>query len=434
MYNKFVKNNGEIFLDLSDDNITPEVLLEGYTAHDRTGAAIVGTMTQGTAQATIQRKIFCPVLGHSEGQTPNYTSVSEYAGFNYSDWYPYILKFSVPHFSGQALSAKVTFSMTATRINGNYTSTISYRWALCSSDSNIAMYTKTKDDITEANQLEKGIATFTGLNSTGVGKVSMELPADKFSADTTYYLILWGDGGLNNSQSFTTMQPPGNHSVELTYETEIAAGDGVISVNVEAGSTVTCTNGAFTYEQESNGTVLFSGLCTGTWTITAVKDGKRSVHIVELQYPEITMAYELTLYDLADNTIATGGWDRITYAGNYNLTESAYHGIINIRGQNGGTGVYVTKKAIDVTGFTKLLYKCSKGGEGVAKVVFMPAEATSVDEAALSTEIAVWTDNPTTLEELDITELTGQYHVGISVTPTSTSTIINAYMAYMHLE
>lgn len=38
---------GETLVDLTSDTVTPETLAEGYTAHDKSGNAIVGTMQGG---------------------------------------------------------------------------------------------------------------------------------------------------------------------------------------------------------------------------------------------------------------------------------------------------------------------------------------------------------------------------------------------------
>lgn len=42
-YNKFVIGN-TTYLDLSSDTITADKLLQGYTAHDQNGTAIVGNV------------------------------------------------------------------------------------------------------------------------------------------------------------------------------------------------------------------------------------------------------------------------------------------------------------------------------------------------------------------------------------------------------
>lgn len=42
-YNKFVREDGKVFLDLTSDTVTPETLSKGFTAHDRNGEPIEGT-------------------------------------------------------------------------------------------------------------------------------------------------------------------------------------------------------------------------------------------------------------------------------------------------------------------------------------------------------------------------------------------------------
>ena len=42
-YNVVKTKDGEILLDLREDSVNPSSLLEGFTAHDRSGAIIEGT-------------------------------------------------------------------------------------------------------------------------------------------------------------------------------------------------------------------------------------------------------------------------------------------------------------------------------------------------------------------------------------------------------
>lgn len=209
-------------------------------------------------------------------------------------------------------------------------------------------------------------------------------------------------------------------------------GGAKITVTVEAGSVVTCTNGTVTKQAVSQGVVVFSGLSVGQWTITATKDGRTAVQIVEIVNPEISMAYELTLYDLGDITEASGGFALQTYSGT-KLTESTYNGVVNVRAQSStSSGVYLTNNAIDVSGFKTLQYKCGRGGEGNLNVVLMPVGATSVDEAVASKGVTIFASNPTTLEEMDISDIVGKYQVGVSLQGISGT--LNCYIAYMHLD
>lgn len=209
-------------------------------------------------------------------------------------------------------------------------------------------------------------------------------------------------------------------------------GGAKITVTVEAGSEVTCTNGNVTKQATSQGVVVFSGLSVGLWTITATKNGRTAMQTVEIANPEISMAYELTLYDNGDITDATGGWEVKTFSG-YQISEVTSTGVANVKAQNGGTGVYVTKKEFDVSGFSKLQYKVGNGGTGTLSVVLIPASATSLDAVVASKQITTATPNPAKIEEWDISSITGKYQIGLGMM-TASGQILNGYMAYMHLE
>lgn len=48
--NKIQLANGDVLLDLTGDSVTPDALLEGFTAHDAAGEPIVGALTIGGGQ------------------------------------------------------------------------------------------------------------------------------------------------------------------------------------------------------------------------------------------------------------------------------------------------------------------------------------------------------------------------------------------------
>ena len=50
--NKVVYNGGTL-IDLTGDTVTANTLMQGYTAHDKTGAIIIGTATGGSEQGTV---------------------------------------------------------------------------------------------------------------------------------------------------------------------------------------------------------------------------------------------------------------------------------------------------------------------------------------------------------------------------------------------
>lgn len=46
-YKNKVVYNGTTLIDLTADTVTPDTLMQGYTAHDKSGALITGTATGG---------------------------------------------------------------------------------------------------------------------------------------------------------------------------------------------------------------------------------------------------------------------------------------------------------------------------------------------------------------------------------------------------
>lgn len=46
-YKNKVVYNGIVLIDLTEDTVTADTLMQGYTAHDKSGALITGTATGG---------------------------------------------------------------------------------------------------------------------------------------------------------------------------------------------------------------------------------------------------------------------------------------------------------------------------------------------------------------------------------------------------
>ncbi len=81
----------------------------------------------------------------------------------------------------------------------------------------------------------------------------------------------WTVSATLNGYSATSTQTV---KVVDSYAVALSFFKATISVTAPAGSTVTCTKGGVTYQQESGGTVSFVVMETGTWTLTATKDGE----------------------------------------------------------------------------------------------------------------------------------------------------------------
>lgn len=60
MYNKFIKKDGEVLLDLTKDTVESSMILEGVTAHDKSGEKITGTFTLAN-ELTVQDNLIAQI-------------------------------------------------------------------------------------------------------------------------------------------------------------------------------------------------------------------------------------------------------------------------------------------------------------------------------------------------------------------------------------
>ena len=171
----------------------------------------------------------CSIVGQAwggQGSSIGYTTYkAAYAGFNLSDWYPYILKFTVPEFTGKSQALTFALSVSEFQRNGAASSSVDLRYALCNSDENFADYHKTTSPVPDVNQLTSGRVSLSG----NVAELSIEIGA--ITGGTTYYLILWGDNTGSYRQDFCTLKASTNHTVMLDYSNGMVYIDGGSSVD-----------------------------------------------------------------------------------------------------------------------------------------------------------------------------------------------------------
>ena len=98
--------NGETILDLRSDTVTPETLQKGYTAHDKSGTKITGTMeNSGGEDVIIKQVTFKPsgnyllsdnrcVVTHNCGKIPKAVFIFSDNTSNSYVGYGYIFNFS----------------------------------------------------------------------------------------------------------------------------------------------------------------------------------------------------------------------------------------------------------------------------------------------------------------------------------------------------
>lgn len=81
--NKVQLANGTVLIDLTADTVTPETLMQGVTAHDKSGNLIVGTATGGGG-VLIKTNIIVPVSSFEEYSPSDEIEQTIYdSGFEY---------------------------------------------------------------------------------------------------------------------------------------------------------------------------------------------------------------------------------------------------------------------------------------------------------------------------------------------------------------
>lgn len=254
-----------------------------------------------------QKSALATVNGHA-GYNVNsaawggYGTGDTYFGKNSSNYYPYILKFTTPSFTGASTS--IEFSVYIVRMSG---ATVDCKYAICSSDSNKNSYVGKYGNVTDANQIVSGDVTFSGLS--GTSNKSFAIDAKGLAPNTTYYLFLWA---ANSSTSYAAMDDTTRMSVTVYYVTSykltISAGTGstiaVSRTSSPASSTGTLSNGATIYD----GDVLMitfianSGYEIETHTVNGTSFASGGTHTVAADVAIVATAKALGLVYIDNGT------------------------------------------------------------------------------------------------------------------------------------
>ena len=113
--------------------------------------------------------------------------------------------------------------------NGNNSSSVNLRWALCSSDENINSYNTANavsNGVSDPNQIASGTVTFDGLSSSISSIKTLTIQTTALKPGVSYFLVLWGDSSAGYVGDTATMNAASNHSVLLEY------GSGVVRIRV----------------------------------------------------------------------------------------------------------------------------------------------------------------------------------------------------------
>ncbi len=174
----------------------------------------------------------CTIVGRRKSDGTYDTASSAYVGYGSSTvFYPYALKFTAPEFVGVSSAVEFSLSMYGGYRNGNTSSSVNLRWALCASDSNINSY-NTAGTVPDANQIVSGTVTFDGLSSSTSAIKTLNIPTTALNSGGTYYLILWGNNSGGYSGDTATMNAASKHSAVLDSSDAIS---GVVRIDTGSG-------------------------------------------------------------------------------------------------------------------------------------------------------------------------------------------------------
>ena len=181
-----------------------------------------------------------------------------------------------------------------------------------------------------------------------------------------------------------------------------------IIANYPEGSTVTCTNSAGSKNIASTQKLFYVKKDATSCTVTATLNGKAASktvsNITEGSSTEITLAYELKIYDRGTEgvTLATssgGGGEVTKESEDIKLYTYAEYG------WNSTSSVY-TENTVDVSSYTKLTVIATRSGSHLTtvKVRNGSTDVASVAITNTSTEKAF---------EIDVSDLSGSCTIGV---------------------
>lgn len=157
-----------------------------------------------TAQCSIGGQAYCV---YDKGE---YTmDTQEYVGNSGSKYYVYILKLTAPAFTGKA--KKITFRLNASTID---LTSMSLRFALCTSDANYQSYRNQHGAVTEATQIASGVLEMSSAEKNAMELRELTIETNALRPGTDYYLYLWASSNL---YCLGLMDVASAHAAEIAY-------------------------------------------------------------------------------------------------------------------------------------------------------------------------------------------------------------------------
>lgn len=157
----------------------------------------------------------CTIIGQAWGQgsLSTYSKNPAYAGWQSTQGWAYVLKFTTPTFSGTSKS--IEFGI---RMKKGYGETVNLRYAICTSDANATSYMNTTEAVNDANQIVTGTTTQSGLTTDTYALKTFTVQTSALASNTTYYLILWAYDTTGVEIGAVTSDVWGDHSIVVDTE------------------------------------------------------------------------------------------------------------------------------------------------------------------------------------------------------------------------
>ena len=225
---------------------------------------------------------------------------------------------------------------------------------------------------------------------------------------------IWALTMTNGSQTVTR-----NVTITADYSLTMAYFTATIAVTYPANSTCTCSDGTTTFTdsntEETEKTVIFTVPNTGNWVISCTDGTESTSETVSITVDGQTAAVKLTYFD---GTIYDAGTINVEMemisspASEYSVTYNASS--LTFKYGGGQAAGFLSAK-VDVTDYStlKVSHKGNNSGAGLGHVAINDTNTVAYgSQPEAKTAFNHMNSNVNTVE-LDISNFTGEYYVGI---------------------
>lgn len=413
----------EVLLDLTADTVTAAKMLKNTTAHDKSGSSITGTIpTKTSSDMTVSGAVVTAPAGYyASGQSKRVASGTQgtpSAVKEISDGVATVTP-SCTDITGYVVGQTKTGTPVTVDVSELVSGTVDITENNTTVDVSRYQYANISIFIppTPPSQIEELTVTANGYyhkTMGGYNPVTVNVGSDQAPLTIT-----------RNNRKYERIGGGGYNPVTVEIP-EVAA----VSVSFVPGEECVCSDGTSTFRtSDESGLALFILPNTGTWTVSC---GSHTEEVaVESNHVYNVNLKKLILFSNSiggDNTEVTGGWDRVS-AGNIETTDT----YIRYLSSSGGTvRSATTLNMIDLTNYSKIVIN---GHLNTTSSVTMSNYGFWVNKTKVNTitsvtrKVQIPKGSSPTEFEMDISDLTGEYYIGLSNSHSSAYTFI--YECYL---